>query len=591
MAKLILNDVNNLTNESSAITTMALNNRAIETAITNTLSRDGTSPNPMQADLDMNSNQILNLPDALTDQEPATLGQLKDYTSAITNGAVLDASYVTLGSNPLLQSERVLTGSSNVSITDNGPGNAVTVSISDNELNALATTTAAADTIPYYNGATTATTTSLTSFGRSLIDDVDATTARTTIGLNNVDNTSDATKNAAVATLTNKTVNLTSNTLTGTTAQFNTALSDNDFATLAGTETLTNKTLTSPVISTISNTGTVTLPTGTRTLVARDTTDTLTNKTISGASNTISAVPVSGLASQAAYTFVGNNTGSAASPSAVDIAGLTTKGSPAGTDYVIISDQAASGAWKKATVSSVGASAGVSTIDSVSGAFTTSNGITSTGSSIQLTSARRTLPTIQAFTSGSGTYTLPANCLWIEVEAVAGGGGGSGSGTSNGVGGTGGNTTFGTTFITCNGGSGGQANDDGGAGGSASGGDFNINGSAGSGTSAATGTTNPGGAGAPSPLGNGGGGGGQSRSGGAATGFGAGGGGAGCGAAGNTGNGGGSGGYARKMITSPSSTYAYSVGAAGSAGTAGTGGAAGGAGSPGYIRVIEHYGT
>lgn len=44
-------------------------------------------------------------------------------------------------------------------------------------------------------------------------------------------------------TLTNKTVNLTSNTLSGTTAQFNTALSDGDFATLAGSETLTNKAL------------------------------------------------------------------------------------------------------------------------------------------------------------------------------------------------------------------------------------------------------------------------------------------------------------------------------------------------------------
>lgn len=82
------------------------------------------------------------------------------------------------------------------------------------------------------------------------------------------------------ATLTNKTINLTSNTLTGTTAQFNTALSDGDFATLAGSETLTNKTLTTPVISTITNTGTLTLPTSTDTLVGRDTTDTLTNKTL-----------------------------------------------------------------------------------------------------------------------------------------------------------------------------------------------------------------------------------------------------------------------------------------------------------------------
>lgn len=50
--------------------------------------------------------------------------------------------------------------------------------------------------------------------------------------------------------------------------------------TLTGTQTLTNKTLTTPVIASVSNSGTVTLPTGTRTLVARDTTDTLTNKTL-----------------------------------------------------------------------------------------------------------------------------------------------------------------------------------------------------------------------------------------------------------------------------------------------------------------------
>lgn len=46
---------------------------------------------------------------------------------------------------------------------------------------------------------------------------------------------------AGSETLTNKTINLTNNTVTGTTAEFNTALSDGDFATLAGTETLTNK--------------------------------------------------------------------------------------------------------------------------------------------------------------------------------------------------------------------------------------------------------------------------------------------------------------------------------------------------------------
>ena len=53
----------------------------------------------------------------------------------------------------------------------------------------------------------------------------------------------DVAERTATATLTNKTVNLTNNTLSGTVAQFNTALSDGDFATLSGTETLTNKTV------------------------------------------------------------------------------------------------------------------------------------------------------------------------------------------------------------------------------------------------------------------------------------------------------------------------------------------------------------
>lgn len=55
---------------------------------------------------------------------------------------------------------------------------------------------------------------------------------------------------SSTTTFTNKTVNLTSNTISGTKAQFNTALSDDDFATLSGSETLTNKTLTSPTLTT-----------------------------------------------------------------------------------------------------------------------------------------------------------------------------------------------------------------------------------------------------------------------------------------------------------------------------------------------------
>ena len=53
-------------------------------------------------------------------------------------------------------------------------------------------------------------------------------------------------------TLTNKTINLSNNSLTGTIGQWNAALSGgNSFASLTGTETFTNKTLTSPVINTV----------------------------------------------------------------------------------------------------------------------------------------------------------------------------------------------------------------------------------------------------------------------------------------------------------------------------------------------------
>lgn len=62
MAKVILTDVANiLGNPTSAQTTINQNSDRIEAALENTLSRDGTTPNQMNSDLDMNQNDILNV--------------------------------------------------------------------------------------------------------------------------------------------------------------------------------------------------------------------------------------------------------------------------------------------------------------------------------------------------------------------------------------------------------------------------------------------------------------------------------------------------------------------------------------------------
>lgn len=76
MSKITLNDVVNLENETTAVGVINTNSAIIETAMDNTLSRDGTTPNQMEATLDMNSNRIINLPAPISADEPARLTDL-----------------------------------------------------------------------------------------------------------------------------------------------------------------------------------------------------------------------------------------------------------------------------------------------------------------------------------------------------------------------------------------------------------------------------------------------------------------------------------------------------------------------------------
>jgi hypothetical protein len=315
-----------------------------------------------------------------------------------------------------------------------------------------------------------------------------------------------------------------------------------------------------------------------------------------------SAITNAKLANAGAYTLKGNFTNGPAAPTDTQIGSLTQKASPAAGDYIMIVDNSAASQMKYATVSSIASAGSVSSIDSATGAFTTNNGITTSANVIQLTAARRTLPTVQSLTTGSGaTYTTATNALWIEVSACAGGGGGSGAanGATLTAGSAGGTTTFNSVnAVGGTGGSLGASNNMpiGGAGGTG-----------GTGTATKRMPGNPGhnggstpsvvnfssGAGGGSVLWGGGGVGiqpGVTVGNAGATNTGGGGSGAinNGGLNVNAGAGGGSGECFYLLIVSPAASYTYTIGAGGAGGVSTTNG---GAGGTGYIQVIEHYGT
>ena len=196
-------------------------------------------------------------------------------TSAIPN-AQLANSAVTIGSTSVslgatqgtftgltsLTSSILIAGSGANAISINGSNGSITFEGStDNEFETtLAVTDPTADrTITFPDAGGTVALTSDISYPVTLDNSVTLTNKTLALGSNTISGTlaqfntavTDATlvSTTGSETLTNKSVNLANNTLSGTFAQFNTAVSDATLVSTTGTETLTNKSLTDPILT------------------------------------------------------------------------------------------------------------------------------------------------------------------------------------------------------------------------------------------------------------------------------------------------------------------------------------------------------
>jgi len=137
------------------------------------------------------SNGIIANPDSI-----ALTGQALAIHNLATNGIIARVGVDTVASRSIAVAGTGISISNGDAVAGNP-----TVSLSA-ALSSVGGLTPAADSIPYYTSASTAALATLTIFGRSLIDDIDASAARTTLGLGTI-----ATQNANAVSITGGAIN------------------------------------------------------------------------------------------------------------------------------------------------------------------------------------------------------------------------------------------------------------------------------------------------------------------------------------------------------------------------------------------------